>query len=82
MEGTQEVGRVTHFYPKISVAILELKTPLEVGEKINIVGRTTHFEQVVDSIQMEHKEVKSAKPGQSIGLKVVGRVREMDMVYK
>lgn len=82
MEGKQEVGRVTHFYPKISVAILELKAPLEVGEKINIVGKTTHLEQVVDSIQMEHKEVKSAKPGQSIGLKVVGRVREMDMVYK
>lgn len=82
MEGKQEVGRVTHFYPKISVAILELKAPLGVGEKINIVGKTTHLEQVVDSMQMEHKEVKSAKSGQSIGLKVVGRVREMDMVYK
>ena len=82
MEAKQEVGRVAHFYPKVSVAVVELKAPLAVGDKITIVGKATHLEQVVDSMQIEHEDVKSAKPGQSIGLRVVGRVRETDVVYK
>lgn len=82
MEARQEVGRVTHFYPKILVAVVELKASLEAGEKISIVGRTTRIEQVVESMQIEHQAVASASPGQSIGLKVVDRVREMDFVYK
>lgn len=82
MEGRQEIGRVTHFYPKISVAIVELKGPLEVGDKVAILGSTTHLEQVVSSMQIEHKEVRRADRGQSIGLKVVGKVRETDLVYK
>lgn len=82
MEAKQEVGRIAHFYPKISVAVVDLKAPLAVGDKITIVGKTTRLEQVVDSIQIEHKDVGSAGPGQSVGLKVTGRVRETDVVYK
>jgi len=82
MESKQEVGRVTHFFPKISVAIVELKAPLAVGDKVTIAGSTTNIEQAVQSIQIEHKAVKSARSGQSIGLKVVGKVRESDIVYK
>ncbi len=82
MEEKQEVGRVTHFYPKVSVAVIDLKIPLAVGEKIIIVGKTTRLEQVVESMQIEHKEVRSAQQGQSIGLRVVDRVRETDVVYK
>jgi putative protease len=82
MEAKQEVGRITHFYPKILVAVIELNLPLALGDKIQIVGPTTRFEQVVESMQIEHKSVKKASPGQSIGLKVVERVRETDAVYK
>jgi len=82
MESKQEVGRITHFYPKISVAVVELKVPLAVGEKIAIVGKTTNLTQVVESMQIEHSQVRSAKGGQSVGLRVAGRVRESDMVYK
>jgi putative protease len=82
MEAKQEVGRISHFYPKILVAVMELKLPLAVGDKIQVVGPTTSFEQVVESMQIEHKPIKKASPGQSIGLKVVERVRETDVVYK
>ncbi len=78
----QEVGRITHFYPKILVAIMELELPLAVGDKISILGRNTHVEQVVESMQVDHKAVTRAGPRQSIGLKVVDRVREGDLVYK
>jgi len=77
-----EVGRVTHFYPKIRVAIVELKAPLSIGDKILIKGTTTNFEQKVESMQIEHKDVKLAEAGQIIGLKVNQRARENDKVYK
>ena len=81
-ENLIEVGRVTHFYPKISVAIVELKAPLRIGDKILIKGATTNFEQKVESMQIEHKDIERAEAGQIIGLKVNQRARENDKVYK
>jgi len=77
-----EVGRVTHYFSKISVAVVELKAPLKVGDRILIRGATTNFEQTVDSMQIEHKPVQEAQPGLSVGIKVKDRVREKDIVYK
>lgn len=77
-----EIGKITHFFSKIGVAVIELKKPLKVGDTIAIKGPTTDFEQKVDSMQIEHENVKEAKAGQSIGLKVTERVRETDAVYK
>ena len=77
-----EVGRITHFFSKIDVAVIELKAALSVGDTIAIKGPTTDFEQRVDSMQIEHKNVQKAEPGQSIGLKVSQRVRETDAVFK
>jgi len=82
MEGLTEIGKITHYYSKIEVAVIQLKAPLKVGETIVIKGATTDVEQVVDSMQIEHKNVDKAEPGQSIGLKVKGKVREHDIVYK
>ena len=77
-----EIGKVTHFFTKISVAIVELSRTLAVGDQILIKGPTTSVEQKVDSMQIEHEDVQKATRGQSIGLKVNDRVRENDMVYK
>jgi len=81
-ENVIEVGRVTHFFTKIGVAVIELTAPLAVGDRIAIKGPTTDFEQAVESMQIEHNNVQRAEAGQSIGLKVAQRVREKDMVYK
>jgi len=81
-EELQEVGKVTHFFSKISVAVIELTAALSVGDRIRIQGPTTDFEQTVESMQIEHEDVNAAKAGQSIGLKVKERVREKDTVYK
>lgn len=77
-----EVGRVTHYFSRIGVAVVELKAPLKIGDRILIRGATTNLEQTVESMQIEHKPVEEAGPGQSIGLKVKDRVREKDIVYK
>lgn len=77
-----EIGKVTHFFSKISVIIVELTGVLSVGDQIIIKGPMTSVEQKVDSMQIEHKNVQKATRGQSIGLKVNDRVRENDIVYK
>jgi translation elongation factor EF-1alpha len=81
-ENVVEVGRVTHFFTKIGVAVVELTVPLAVGDRIVIKGPTTDVEQVVESMQIEHENIERAEAGQSIGLKVEQRVRETDIVYK
>jgi hypothetical protein len=77
-----EVGHITHFFPRIGVAVLELTLPLTLKERILIKGPTTDFEQTVDSMQIERQAIQRAEGGQSIGLKVLQPVRERDVVYK
>jgi len=76
------VGKITHFFPKISVAVVELEDTLKVGDTISIEGPTTNFQQTVESMQIEHKAIEEAKKGDSIGLKVKDKVREKDLVFK
>lgn len=78
----KQIGRVTHFFSKISVAIVELEDNLKVGDTIHIKGSTTDFQQKVESMQIEHDQVESASPGQAIGLRVDEHAREHDIVYK
>jgi translation elongation factor EF-1alpha len=81
-EKVVKIGRITHFFSKISVVVIELSAPLAVGDTIVVKGPATDFEQVVDSMQIEHQNIQRAEAGQSIGLKVVQNARENDTVYK
>lgn len=78
----KKIGEITHYFSKIGVAIIRLGSPLSIGEQILIKGATTHIEQDVTSMQIEHKDITKAKKGQSIGLKVDGKVRKKDNVYR
>jgi putative protease len=76
------VGKITHYFTNIGVAVIELEDTLKVGDEISIEGATTNFTQKIESMQIEHNSVEEAKKGDSIGLKVVDRVREGDQVFK
>jgi putative protease len=76
------IGKITHFYPKISVAVVELEDALNVGDKISIERETGTFEQTVESMQIEHENIEQAEAGQSIGLKVTEKTREGAKVFK
>jgi translation elongation factor EF-1alpha len=76
------VGTVTHYYGKIGVGVIELEDTLKVGDEILIQGKTTNLRQKVESMEIEHKKVDVATKGQSVGIKVVGKVREGDKVFK
>ena len=81
-EAIIEIGYITHYFSKISVAVVELTLPLSVGDHILIKGPLTDFNQTVDSIQIDRKEIKRAEGGQSVGLKVAQLARQKDIVYK
>lgn len=78
-----KIGKVTHYYDKLQVAIVELAAELSVGDKIKFVrGGEDMFEQTVDSIQIEHEKKESAKKGEVVGLKVEKEVKEGAEVFK
>ena len=82
MEELQEVGKVAHFFSKINVAVIDVTSPISVGDKISIKGPSTDVEQTINSMEIEHAKVKQVNAGQSVGMKVKDRVRENDTVYK
>ena len=78
-----QVGKVTHYFPKISVAVVEVTAgSIKAGDEIHIKGHTTDFRQKVASMQVEHDKIELAEPGISIGMKVDEPVRDHDLVYK
>ncbi len=79
----KKVGEIIKYFGKISVAAIRLSEgSLKVGDTIHIVGHTTDVTQGIDSMQIENKSVQEAGPGADIGIKVQGKVREHDTVYK
>ncbi len=78
------VGTVIHYYPRVSVAVVELSAPLAVGERIAVEDKQGKqvLSQAVESMQMDHRQVQTASAGQSIGLGVGERVHNGNKVYK
>jgi len=77
------IGKVSHYFSKIGVAVIELSGSLSIGDTVRIVGgEETDFEQTIDSMEMEHEKIEKAKKGDAIGTKVKEKVREGYKVYK
>lgn len=75
------IGQVTHFFTHIKVAVIKFKAPFRVGGTARFKGATTDFAQNISSMQYDHKPITIAKKGQGVGVKVVKRVREGDLVF-
>ena len=76
------IGKVTHYYNKISVAIIELESEIEVGEMVRFWGKKTDFSQRIESLQKNHQNIFKAEKGEVVGVKVEQEVEEGDEVYK
>lgn len=77
-----EIGRVSDFFARPVVAGIVLTGTLKVGDKIHIKGHTTDLELTVESMQINNVNVTEGKAGDAVGVKVPGRVRPGDRVYK
>ncbi|MGZ5515410.1 MAG: hypothetical protein ACXW2O_10150 [Candidatus Aminicenantales bacterium] len=79
----EEIGHITHYFPKIGVAVIEITAgSLKAGETVRIKGHTSDFTQTVESLQQEHLSVPEIKKGVSAGMKVKEHVREGDKVFR
>jgi hypothetical protein len=77
-----EIGRVTHYYSHLSVAVLQLSNSLKLGDKIHVLGHTTDFVQTVTSMEIDHRWVIQVNPGDNVALKIIEPVRVHDVVYR
>lgn len=75
------IGQVTHYYGGIGVAIVKFTKPVSTGLRVRFQGTTTNFEQTVNSMQYDHKEITSAAKGKEVGIKVDDKVRDGDQVF-
>jgi len=78
----EQIGKITHYFGNIGVAVIELTDKLKVGDSIRIIGGESDFNQLVESMQYEHQAIQEAKTGQSVGMKVSEKVHEGYKVYK
>lgn len=76
------IGKITHYFGNIGVAVIDLSDKLEAGNEIRVIGGETDFTQKVESMEVEHKKVEKAKKGDSVGIKIAQKVREGYKVYK
>jgi len=77
-----EIGRVTHYYNHLNVAVLSLADSLKLGDKIHILGHVTDLTERVASMQVNHHAVVWVKPGDDVAIIVNEPVREHDIVYR
>ena len=79
---SMRIGTITHYYNKIGVGALDLEAPVHLGDTVHIIGRATSVKQQVESLEIDHKRVDTAYRGDDAALRVAGRVRPGDVVYR
>ncbi len=76
------IGKITHFYGHIGVAIVKFNQKVPAGTELYFKGATTDFKEIAKSMQYNHVAITAAPKGKQIGLKVKKKVRQGDLVYK
>ncbi len=75
------IGKITHWYDKISVAVIKLNEVLQVGDKIKVKHGGQEFEETITSMELDHKPVKSGKKGQEIAIKLSQKANEGSTIF-
>jgi translation elongation factor EF-1alpha len=81
-EPSQAIGTVTHWFGHLSVAAVNLQAPLAIGDRVHIRGHMTDLVQDVRSMEVDHRKVQRAAPGDDVALAVDDHVREHDRIYR
>ena len=78
----QPIGKITHYFPKISVAAATLTGELKVGDRVRVKGHTTDFTETIQSLEIEHQKVDRAGPGDKVAFEVSEKARPGDQVFR
>ncbi|QQG46034.1 MAG: hypothetical protein HYY55_03655 [Candidatus Niyogibacteria bacterium] len=76
------LGKVIHYYDKAMVAVVKLNGALKAGDEVKFVKGENEFSQTVESMQLEHEAIKSAKKGQEVAIKVDQPTKDGTLVFK
>ena len=82
MATEKELGKVSHWYDKINVAVVKLAGVLKKGDKVKFKHGDEEFEEVVESLQIDHADVSSGKKGDEIAMKLSHKAKEGTTVYE
>lgn len=82
MGAEKEIGRVTHWYDKLGVAVLGLQSDLKLGDRLRFRRGGEEFEETVNSMQVKHQDVTAAGKGDDVAVKLTQRAKEGALVYK
>ena len=81
--GEEKIGEVMKFFAKPSVAAVKITSgELLAGDTVKFTGHTTDFEDRIDSMEIDNKQIEKATAGDYIGIKVSDRVRPGDEMFK
>ncbi len=81
--GEAKIGVVTHYFTHLHVAAVKISEgELCNGDEIHILGHTSNFQQVVESMEIDRNPIDVAHHGDTVGLLVIKHAREHDIVYK
>ncbi|MFH1457467.1 MAG: translation elongation factor-like protein [Patescibacteria group bacterium] len=75
------IGKVSHYFDKISVVAIKLEAELKAGDEVHFLGHGVDFTQVISSMQMNNEEITSAVAGDEIGTKVDEKVKSETEVF-
>lgn len=76
------IGNITHYFSNQQVAVIKINSgKIRVGDEILVIGNKTGLiRHKIQRLEMNRKEIKEAKKGQEVGIKMLN-VRKRDKVY-
>ena len=78
----KELGRVIHYFDKAMVAVIHLTDKIAVGDTVKFVYGDNEFTQSVESMEVEHEKIQSAKKNEEVAIKVDQKTHEGARVYR
>lgn len=82
MADAKRLGKVVHFFDKISVAVVALESDLKVGDKVHFLGPKTDFVQEISSMHVENQPVTDGMAGKEVAIKVDQPARKGDALLQ
>ena len=77
-----ECGQCDGYFDSIEVAVIKVTSVLRIGDQILLETADGLFEQPITSMQIDRKDVRMAKSGSDIGIKVAEKPIVGGTVYK
>lgn len=75
------VGKVIHYYDRLGVAVVKLEKKLKVGDEVKFAKGEDSFNQVIESMQLEHAPINEGKAGSEVAIKVNQKAKDGTLVY-